>query len=84
MNKPEYDLGVFRRFQNILEDESSTFDVNYVTPYESIPVAEPPSMVCADAIADALNTVRERLLDCGSDREVIRLMQGLYEWKELE
>lgn len=81
MNKPELDLGVFRYYEKNLDDGSTVYDVYFSTKYESIVVANPPSMRCADAIADALNTVRERLLDCGSDREVIHLMKELYEWR---
>ena len=84
MIKPEYDLGTFRDFENILEDGSSTFDVKFVTPYGTELVAEPPSEVCAEAIAEALNLVRSRFLDCGSDGEVCRLTNSLYEWSGRE
>ena len=82
MTKPEFDLGVFHYAENTLEDGSHTYDVYFSTPYSQELIAEPPSRLCADAIADALNIVRERLLDCGSDQEVIRLMQELYEWRQ--
>ena len=81
MNKPEYELGSFHTSENQLEDGSTTHDVYYSTPYGQELVAEPPSQRCAEAVADALNLVRERLLDCGSDREVFALMQRLYEWR---
>lgn len=82
MNRPELDLGVFHYSENTLEDGSQTYDVYFSTPYGQELIAEPPSMRSADAIADALNIVRERLLDCGSDHEVIRLMQELYGWRQ--
>ena len=81
MNKPELDLGVFHYSENTLEDGSHTYDVYFSTPYGQELIAEPPSMRCADALADALNLVRERILDCGSDQEVFGLMQELYEWR---
>ena len=79
--KPEDDLGTFHVSENNLEDGSTTYDVYYSTPYGQELVAEPPSQKCAEALADALNLVRERILDCGSDKEVFGLMQGLYEWR---
>ncbi len=81
MNKPELDLGTFHVSENNLEDGSITYDVYYSTPFGQELVAEPPSQKCAGALADALNIVRERILDCGSDQEVFGLMQGLYEWR---
>ena len=35
----------------------------------------------AETADAALNLVRERILDCGSDQEVFGLMQELYEWR---
>ena len=80
MNKPEYDLGVFKVYENTLDDGSAVFAVNYGSPYGAELVAEPPSQACAEAIAEALNLVRTRFLDCGSDREVIQRLASLQEW----
>lgn len=82
MSRPEYDLGNFLTAENTLEDGSTTHDVYYFTPYGKELVAEPPSEVCADAIAEALNLVRSRFLDCGSDREVFQLGIALQQWAE--
>lgn len=84
MNRPELDLGTFHVSENNLEDGSATYDVYYSTPYGQELVAEPPSQKCAEALADALNLVRERILDAGSDQEVFRLMQELYEWRTMK
>jgi hypothetical protein len=84
MSRPEYDLGNFLTAENTLEDGSTTHDVCYFTPYGKELVAEPPSEVCAKAIAECLNLVRSRFLDCGSDREVLRLTNSLYEWSGRE
>ena len=81
MTKPEDELCTFHVSENNLEDGSTTYDVYYSTPFGQELVAEPPSQKCAEALADALNLVRERILDCGSDQEVFRLMQELYEWR---
>ena len=82
MNKPEYDLGVFKVYENTLDDGSAVFSVMYQTPFISEVVAEPPSRACAEAIAEALNLVRTRFLDCGSDQEVFRLSIALQQWAE--
>ena len=79
--KPEDELGTFHTSENNLEDGSTTYDVYYSTAFSQELVAEPPSQKCAQALADALNLVRERILDAGSDQEVIGLMQELYEWR---
>lgn len=81
MTKPEYDLGTFQSSESTLEDGSVVYDVYYLTRYGEELVAQPPSQKCAQALADALNLVRERILDCGSDQEVFGLMQELYEWR---
>ena len=81
MMRPEDELGTFRAYENPFEDGSSTYDVYFSTPYGQELVAEPPSEKCAEALADALNIVRARVLDCGSDQEVFRLMDGLYKWR---
>ena len=82
MNKPEYDLGVFKVYENTLDDGSAVFSVMYRSPYGEDLVAEPPSQACAEAIAEALNLVRTRFLDCGSDQEVFRLGVALQQWAE--
>lgn len=84
MTKPEDELGTFHASENNLEDGSTTHDVYYSTPFGQELVAEPPSQKCAQALADALNLVRERILDCGSDQEVFGLMQKLYEWRTMK
>lgn len=81
MTKPEDELGAFRVSESILEDGSVVYDVYYLTRYGEELVAQPPSQASAEALADALNLVRTRILDCGSDQEVFRLMQELYEWR---
>ena len=81
MIKPEYDLGTFQSSEGLLEDGSAVYDVYYLTRYGEELVAQPPSQKCAEALADALNLVRTRILDCGSDQEVFRLMDGLYKWR---
>jgi hypothetical protein len=80
MNKPEYDLGVFKVYENTLDDGSNVFSVMYRTPYGDELVAEPPSKTSAEALAEALDLVRSRFLDCGSDREVIQRLASLQEW----
>ncbi len=82
MNKPEYDLGVFKVYENTLDDGSAVFSVMYRSPYGAELVAEPPSQACAEAIAEALNLVRARFQDCGSDQEVFRLSIALQQWAE--
>lgn len=82
MNNPEYDLGVFKVYENTLDDGSAVFSVMYQTPFISEVVAEPPSQACAEAIAEALNLVRTRFLDCGSDREACRIGVALRHWAE--
>ena len=81
MTKPEDELGAFRVSESILEDGSVVYDVYYLTRYGEELVAQPPSQASAEALADALNLVRIRILDCGSDQEVFRLTQELYEWR---
>lgn len=80
MTKPEYDLGTFQSSESILEDGSAVYDVYYLTRYGEELVAQPPSQVSAEALADALNLVRTRILDCGSDQEVFRLSTALQQW----
>lgn len=82
MIKPEYDLGTFQSSESILEDGSAVYDVYYLTRYGEELVAQPPSQVSAEALADALNLVRTRILDCGSDQEVFRLSAALQQWAE--
>ncbi len=82
MNNSEYDLGVFKVYEYTLDDGSAVFAVNYGSPYGAELVAEPPSQACAEAIAEALNLVRTRFLDCGSDQEVFRLSIALQQWAE--
>lgn len=81
MTKPEDELGSFHVSENNLEDGSTTYDVYFSSTFGQELVAEPPSEKCAEALADALNLVRTRILDCGSDQEVFRLMDGLYKWR---
>jgi hypothetical protein len=82
MNKPELDLGTFHVSENTLEDGSTTYDVYFSTPYDQELVAEPPSRFCANALAEALTIVRERLLDCGSDIEVAQCFDALIDWND--
>lgn len=82
MTKPEYDLGTFQSSESILEDGSAVYDVYYLTPFGQELVAQPPSQASAEALADALNLVRTRILDCGSDQEVFRLSTALQQWAE--
>jgi hypothetical protein len=82
MIKPEDELGIFISVEHSLEEGyTHKYEVLFSTPFGQELVAEPPSLKCAQALADALNLVRERILDCGSDQEVFRLMQELYEWR---
>lgn len=69
----------FHVSENTLEDGSSTFDVYLSSPYGQELVAEPPSQECAVEMAEALNRVLNAFLDCGSDREVLRLAARLQE-----
>lgn len=82
MAKPEYDLGTFQSSESLLEDGSVVYDVYYLTGYGEELVAQPPSQASAEALADALNLVRTRILDCGSDQEVFRLSTALQQWAE--
>lgn len=82
MIKPEYDLGTFQSSEGLLEDGSVVYDVYYLTRYGEELVAQPPSQASAEALADALNLVRTRILDCGSDQEVFRLSTALQQWAE--
>jgi hypothetical protein len=81
MMRPEDEFGTFRAYENLLEDGRAPYNVCFSTPYGLEWIAEPPSEKCAEALADALNLVRARILDCGSDQEVFRLMDGLYKWR---
>ena len=82
MIKPEDELGIFISVEHSLEEGyTHKYDVLFSTPFGQELVAQPPSQKCAEALADALNLVRERILDAGSDQEVFRLMQALYEWR---
>jgi hypothetical protein len=76
--KPEDDLGIFISVEH---SYTHRYEVLVSTPFVHELIAQPPSKKCAEALADALNLVRERILDCGSDQEVFRLMQELYEWR---
>lgn len=82
MIKPEDELGAFRVSESTLEDGSVVYDVYYLTRYGEELVAQPPSQASAEALADALNLVRTRILDCGSDQEVFRLSTALQQWAE--
>lgn len=82
MTKPEYDLGTFQSSESLLEDGSVVYDVYYLTRYGEELVAQPPSQVSAEALAEALNLVRTRILDCRSDQEVFRLSTALQQWAE--
>ena len=79
--RPEDELGTFHTSENTLEDGSTTHDVYFSSTFGQELIAEPPSEKCAEALADALNLVRARILDCGSDAEVFRLMNELYKWR---
>lgn len=81
MMRPEDKIGTFHVSENTLEDGSTTYDVYFSSTFGQELVAEPPSQKCSEALADALNLVRTRILDCGSDQEVFRLMDGLYKWR---
>jgi hypothetical protein len=61
---------MFHTSRNDLEDGSATFDVYFSGPDGQELIAEPPSEACAEELAYALNAIRNRFLDCGSDREV--------------
>ncbi len=80
MIKPEDELGAFQSSEGLLEDGSVVYDVYYLTRYGEELVAQPPSQASAEALADALNLVRTRILDCGSDQEVFRLSTALQQW----
>ncbi len=81
MMRPEDELGTFRAYENPFEDGRTPYNVCFSTPYGLELIAEPPSEKCAGALADALNIVRARVLDCGSDVEVFRVMNELYKWR---
>lgn len=56
-----------------LEDGSNVYDVYFRQEL----IAEAPSETTADELANALNMVCNRFLDCGSDREVHSLARAL-------
>ena len=60
----------FHTSEEALDDGSTVYDVYFSAPYGQELIAEAPSETTADELANALNRVRNRFLDCGSDREV--------------
>lgn len=60
----------FHTSEETLEDGSNVYDVYFSAPYGQELIAEAPSFATADEMANALNKIRNRFLDCGSDREV--------------
>lgn len=83
MIKLEYDLGIFISVEHSLEEGyTHKYEVLFSTPFGQELVAQPPSQASAEALADALNLVRTRILDCGSDQEVFRLSTALQQWAE--
>lgn len=83
MTKPEDELGTFISVEHSLEEGyTHKYEVLFSTPYGHELIAQPPSLKCAQSLADALNLVRTRILDCGSDQEVFRLSTALQQWAE--
>ena len=76
------DDGSFHTSENILEDGSATYDVYFSSSYGQEMIAEPPSQDTAECLADALNVIRKRFLDCKSDREAKSLRNNLLTWVE--
>lgn len=65
--------GRFHEVRNDLEDESCTFDVYFSDQYGQQLIAEAASHCAAEEMSDALQKLRRRFLECGSDREVLSL-----------
>ena len=63
--------GQFHTSANEIEDGSVTYDVYYSDSEGQYLIAEPASQRTAEEMADALQKLRRRYLDCGSDRAVL-------------
>lgn len=70
-------LATFHTSKNELEDGSATFDVYLSDEQGQTLVAEPTTENTAEYLAEALTVLRQRFLDCGSDREVLSLAIAL-------
>ncbi len=66
---------------NELQDGSLTFDVYASDEDGQVLLAEPPTFATADAIAESMQWLLTRFLDCGSDREVLSLVISFDNWK---
>lgn len=73
MSRHDINDSAFNVAEEILSDQSSVFNVVFSTPTGPEIVAAPPSQTSAERLALALNRLRCRFLDCGSDRETIIL-----------
>ena len=63
--------GKFHTSANELEDRSVTHDVYFSDSEGQYLIAEPASQHTAEEMADALQKLRRRFLECGSDRAVL-------------
>lgn len=63
----------FHTSESILEDKSSVHDVFLSNEDGQTLVANAPSGLTAEYLAYALNVLRDRFMECGSDREVSSL-----------
>lgn len=76
MSRYDINENTFNVAQEILSDQSSVFNVVFSTPTGAELVAAAPSETSAEKLAFALNRLRSRFLDCGSDRETIALARA--------
>ena len=74
-------MGTIHTSTNELPDGSLTFDVYASDEEGQTLLAEPPTFATADAIAESMQWLLTRFLDCGSDREVLSLVISFDNWK---
>ena len=61
---------IFHTSESVLEDGSSVHDVYLSNEHGQTIVSATPSSHTAEYLAYALNLLRDRFMECGSDREV--------------
>jgi len=69
----------FIAVESILEDGSKVADLCLMTPHVNAPMWDAPTASTATNAAYILNAVYARLVACGSDREVARLVDRIQE-----
>ena len=78
--KGHHSDGRFNVLEQTLDDKSKVFDVYFCSPNGQELICNAPTEQTATELNSALNAIRDRFLDCGSDREVVNLACSFDAW----